>query len=140
MRILFTIVTLIALVGCATPSSVQRESDYELCRLSILRPPLQSAAAINEADRQIRIRGTNCAAYASTILQQQQQGLQQMQQGLGQMQRGLGQMQRGGSNQQQYNLNRPTQSTSTCTKIGDTSRQLYTFNSIACPPGFAPSF
>jgi hypothetical protein len=133
MRLLFITATSLALAGCATPSSVQRESDYELCRLSILRPPLQSATAINEADRQIRIRRTNCAAYASTILQQQQQGLQQMQQGLGQMQRGA-------SNQQQYNLNRPMQSTSTCTKIGDTSRQMYTFNTIACPPGFAPSF
>ncbi len=133
MRLVFITTTSLALVGCATVSEVQRLSDYEICRLSILRPPITNPGVVEEADRQIRIRGTNCAAYASTILQQQQQGLQQMQQG-------LGQMQRGGSNQQQYNLNRPTQSTSTCTKIGDTSRQLYTFNSIACPPGFAPSF
>lgn len=73
---------LLSLVGCRTPSSVQRVSDYEICRLSILRPLLQSSEAINEADRQVNARGLNCAAYAGTIFQQQQQGLQQLQHGM----------------------------------------------------------
>lgn len=68
--------------GCATPASVQHSSDYEICRLSILRPPMQSLQAINEADRQIRFRGLNCNLYATTIFQQQQIGLQQLQQGI----------------------------------------------------------
>lgn len=75
----------LAIYGCATPASVQTSSDYEICRLSLLRPPLQSPQAINEADRQIRVRGLNCNLYAATIFQQQQQGLQQLQQGLNMM-------------------------------------------------------
>ena len=73
------------LYGCATPASVQYSSDYEICRLSLLRPPLQSVQAINEADRQIRFRGLNCNLYAATIFQQQQIGLQQLQQGVNMM-------------------------------------------------------
>ena len=73
------------LYGCATPASVQNSGDYEICRLSLLRPPLQSAQAINEADRQIRVRRLNCNIYASTIFQQQQLGLQQLQQGVNMM-------------------------------------------------------
>ena len=73
------------LYGCATPASVQYSSDYEICRLSLLRPPLQSVQAINEADRQIRNRGLNCNLYAATIFQQQQIGLQQLQQGVNMM-------------------------------------------------------
>jgi ribosomal protein L19 len=106
------------LVGCETPSTVQRVSDYEIC--------------INEADRQIRVRGVNCGAYAGTILQQQQQGLNQMQQGLQQMQKGTG--------VQQQLPNRPNQTSITCTKIGDRNRTVYTFNAIACPVGYAPTY
>ncbi len=73
------------LYGCATPASVQYSSDYEICRLSLLRPPLQSVQAINEADRQIRFRRLNCNLYAATIFQQQQIGLQQLQQGVNMM-------------------------------------------------------
>lgn len=132
MRIIFS-VSAVLLASCATSTSVQSESDYEICRLSMLRPPLQSAAAINEADRQIRVRGVNCAAYAGTILQQQQQGLDQMQQG-------LRQMQQGSSIPSNQNQNRTNQMNASCTKIGDRSRQVYTFNSIACPAGYAPSY
>jgi hypothetical protein len=132
MRILFT-VSAVLLASCATPTTVQRESDYELCRLSILRPPLQSNAAINEADRQIRARGLNCAAYAGTILQQQQQGLDQMQQG-------LRLMQQGSSIPTNPNQNRTNTLGVSCTKMGDRSRQVYTFNAIACPIGYAPSY
>lgn len=131
MRLVGIIICALALVGCETPSSVQRVSDYEICRLSILRPPLQSAAAISEADRQIRVRGVNCGVYAGTILQQQQQGLEQMQQGLRQMQ------QNQSVPQQQ---NRTTQMTITCTRMGDMSRRIHTFNAIACPVGYAPSY
>jgi hypothetical protein len=131
MRLVGIIIGALALVGCETPSSVQRVSDYEICRLSILRPPLQSAAAISEADRQIRVRGVNCGAYAGTILQQQQQGLEQMQQGLRQMQ------QNPSVPQQQ---NRTTQMTINCTRMGDMSRRVHTFNAIACPVGYAPSY
>jgi hypothetical protein len=104
MRLGITFLCCLTLTGCETPTSVQRVSDYEICRLSILRPPLQSAAAINEADRQIRLRGVNCGSYASTIFQQQQQGLNQLQQGL--------------ANQQKRNepLSRPIQTT--CTRNG----------------------
>jgi hypothetical protein len=131
MKIVFYLVIGFLLIGCETPSSVQRVSDYEICRLSILRPPLQSAAAISEADRQIRVRGVNCGAYAGTILQQQQQGLEQMQQGLRQMHKNP-------SVPQQQN--RTTQMTITCTRMGDMSRRVHTFNAIACPVGYAPSY
>jgi hypothetical protein len=76
------LVPCLALFGCATPATVQRASDYEICRLSLLRPPLQSAQALAEADRQISVRRLNCAAYAGTIFQQQQEGLNQLQRGL----------------------------------------------------------
>ena len=82
ITLIFLIVPSLALFGCATPSSVQRASDYEICRLSLLRPPLQSNQAIAEADRQISARGLNCAAYAGTIFQQQQEGLNQLQRSL----------------------------------------------------------
>jgi len=73
---IFTLFSALALMaGCATPVSVQGASDYEVCRLSLLRPPLQSGTAINEADRQIRTRGLDCNTYAGTIYQQQQQGM-----------------------------------------------------------------
>ena len=132
MRLAGICIVVFTLVGCETPSTVQRVSDYEICRLSILRPPLQSAAAINEADRQIRVRGVNCGAYAGTILQQQQQGLNQMQQGLQQMQKGTG--------VQQQLPNSPNQTSISCTKIGDRNRSVYTFNAIACPVGYAPTY
>jgi|GEM_PF-6005561 len=34
----------------------------------------------------------------------------------------------------------PRSRTSTCTRIGDFSGQVVTFNSIACPAGYAPTF
>ena len=34
----------------------------------------------------------------------------------------------------------PSSRTSTCTRIGDLSGQVVTFNSIACPAGYAPTF
>jgi len=34
----------------------------------------------------------------------------------------------------------PSSRTSTCTRIGDISGQVVTFNSIACPAGYAPTF
>lgn len=135
MKKLICASTVMLLLGCATPSTVQRESDYEICRLSILRPPLQSAQAINEADRQIRMRGVNCSAYAGNILHQQQIGLQQMQQGLQMMQQGSRVQQ-----QQQLPQNqiRSYQPTVQCTRIGDWNRAVITFNGIACPIGYAP--
>ncbi len=132
MRLFLTVIAVL-LASCATPTTVQRESDYEVCRLSILRPPLQSNAAISEADRQIRVRGVNCAAYAGTILQQQQQGLDQMQQG-------LRQMQQGSSMPTNPTQNRTNTLSVACTKIGDSSSQVYKFNAIACPFGYAPSY
>ena len=75
-----TLVLTVGLDGCATPSTVRMASDYEICRLSILRPPLQSNEAIAEADRQIRARGLNCGSYAGTILQRQDEGLRELQQ------------------------------------------------------------
>ncbi len=33
----------------------------------------------------------------------------------------------------------PRQTTVSCTRIGDLSRQIYTFNGIACPAGYAPT-
>ena len=132
MRLAVICIVVSTLVGCQTPSSVQRVSDYEVCRLSMLRPPLQSDAAIKEADRQITVRGVNCGAYAGTILQQQQQGLDQMQQGLSQMQQGTGVQQRLPKS--------PNQTSISCTKIGDRNRGVYTFNAIACPAGYAPSY
>jgi hypothetical protein len=137
MKILICILTVVFLLGCATPNTVQRESDYEICRLSILRPPLQSAQAINEADRQIRIRGVNCSAYAGNILHQQQIGLQQMQQGLNMMQQGSRvQQQQQQPLQNQIKSNQPTVQ---CSRMGDWNRAVITFNGIACPIGYAPS-
>lgn len=80
--LVFITLTLPVIVGCATQSSVQRASDYEICRLSILRPPLQSSEAIAEADRQISVRGVKCERYAGTILQRREEGLRQMQQSI----------------------------------------------------------
>jgi hypothetical protein len=134
MRHIGIVIVALTLAGCETPSSVQQVSDYEICRLSILRPPLQSTAAINEADRQIRTRGVNCSAYSENILQEQQQGLQQMQQGLQMMQQGST------TQQQQQNKTRPRQPTISCSKMGDKSRAVYTFNANACPIGYAPSY
>ena len=34
----------------------------------------------------------------------------------------------------------PSSRTSTCTRIGDLSGQVVTFNNIACPAGYAPTF
>lgn len=34
----------------------------------------------------------------------------------------------------------PVQTSVSCTRIGDFSRQVFTFNGIACPAGYAPSF
>lgn len=82
LKFLFLMCVSYMVYGCATPASVQYSSDYEICRLSLLRPPLQSSQAISEADRQVRNRKLNCNLYASTIFQQQQEGLQQLQQGL----------------------------------------------------------
>lgn len=138
MKIIIHALMVALLASCATPSSVQRESEYELCRLSILRPPLQSAAAINEADRQIRIRGVNCSAYAGNILDQQQIGLQQMQQGLQMMQQGS-RVQQQQQQQQPQSQIRSNQPTVQCSRIGDWNRAVITFNGIACPIGFAPS-
>lgn len=131
MRFTAIFIIAYALIGCETPSSVQQVADYEICRLSILRPPLQSAAVISEADRQIRVRGVNCGAYAGTILQQQQQGLEQMRQGLRQMQQ---------SQSIPQQQNRTTQMNITCTRIGDMSGRVHAFNAIACPIGYAPSY
>lgn len=135
MKILICILTVVLLSGCATPSTVQRESNYEICRLSILRPPLQSAQAINEADRQIRMRGVNCSAYAGNILHQQQIGLQQMQQGLQMMQQGSRVQQQQQLPQNQIRSNQPTVQ---CSRMGDWNRAVITFNGIACPIGYAP--
>ncbi len=82
MKTVLAIFSLIGLASCATPSSVQIEPDYEICRLSLLRPPLQSRSAILEADRQILIRGINCSSYAGVIFQQQNEGLNQLQRSL----------------------------------------------------------
>jgi hypothetical protein len=94
-----------SMAGCATPVSVQRASDYEVCRLSLLRPPLQSDSAIYEADRQIKVRGLNCNSYAGTIYQQQQQGLNQ-----------LILMQQQQQQQQQQQIRTPVQTT--CSRNG----------------------
>jgi hypothetical protein len=124
-RLTATNLILLSLVGCQTPSSVQRVSDYEICRLSLLRPPLQTNAVISEADRQVSARGVNCAAYAGTIFQQQQQGLQQLQQGMTI------------PPQRQKNS---SQSIVRCIKLADKSRQVFSFNAVACPVGYAPSY
>ena len=82
MRPIFAAITLVLIVGlsgCATPATVRMASDYEICRLSIMRPPLQSNEAIAEAERQIRSRGVNCGSYAGTILQRQDEGLRELQ-------------------------------------------------------------
>jgi hypothetical protein len=34
----------------------------------------------------------------------------------------------------------PRSRTSTCTRVGDLSGQVVTFNNIACPAGYAPTF
>jgi hypothetical protein len=134
MKIIIYILTVMLLASCATPNTVQRESDYEICRLSILRPPLQSFQAINEADRQIRTRGVNCSAYAGNIMHQQQIGLQQMQQGLQMMQQGSTVQQQ----QPPKNQIKSNQPTVQCTRMGDWNRAVITFNGIACPIGYAP--
>jgi hypothetical protein len=89
MKLRRTYFALIAaiLTGCATVESVQYASDYEVCRLSILRPPLQDPAVIYEADRQIGVRGLNCALYSAQIRSAQQEGYAEMERGLSQIER-----------------------------------------------------
>lgn len=99
-----SIATLIA--GCATPVSVQSASDYEVCRLSLLRPIMQSDTALNEADNQVRNRGLNCSNYAGIIYQQQQQGINALM--IMQQQQQLQQQQQ---QQRQQQMRMPTQTT-----------------------------
>ena len=103
MKIAIVFLVVFMLSGCATPVSVQGASDYEVCRLSLLRPPLQSGTAINEADRQIRARGLDCNTYAGTIYQQQQQGMNALIQ--------LQQQQQQQQQQRQQQIRTPTQTT-----------------------------
>jgi hypothetical protein len=71
--------SLVLLSGCETTQTVQNQSNYEVCRLSLYRPPLQSADAINEADRQVRLRKLDCGTYAGAMQQQQEQALRILQ-------------------------------------------------------------
>ena len=60
----------VALVGCSTPADVRGYSDYRVCRSHILRPPLASQAALQEANNQVRIRNLDCSKYAAAIIQE----------------------------------------------------------------------
>ena len=64
-----TIALVLLLAGCATASDVAGFSDYRVCRAHILRPPLASRELLNEADREVRVRGVDCSRYAAAIMQ-----------------------------------------------------------------------
>lgn len=111
LRFLYFAFITATLTGCASVESVQYASDYEVCRLSILRPPLQDLAAIYEADRQIGVRGLNCALYSAQIRAAQQEGYDEMRRGIAQMESAL----RGATT----NSSESTSSKSSCFLTGD---------------------
>jgi len=76
------------LTGCASVASVQKASNYEVCRLAIKRPPLQPNSAIEEADRQIQYRRLDCSVYAASFAAQEAAALQMLGMGLNQMSQG----------------------------------------------------
>jgi hypothetical protein len=67
------------LVGCATPQSISTASDYEICRVSLLRPTLLSPETINQANFQVRQRRVDCSMYAAIIYQSQDEGVRELQ-------------------------------------------------------------
>jgi hypothetical protein len=73
------VVYLMILGGCATPQSISSASDYEVCRVSLLRPTLLSNETINQANYQVRLRGIDCSRYAQTIYQRQDEGIRELQ-------------------------------------------------------------
>ena len=87
MRVLIAGLFLL-LAGCASVSSVQKASNYEVCRLAIKRPPLQPNSAIEEADRQIQYRRLDCSVYAASFAAQEAAALQMLGMGLNQMSQG----------------------------------------------------
>ena len=121
MRVLLMGIVLL-LTGCAgSPvhtSSMSRNElmgidDYTLCKAATPRELYDPSANVM---MEVRRRGLDCrSVYTYTpapviVMPQQQQ------------------------------QNRTTQRTITCTRMGDMSRRVYTFNAIACPIGYAPSY
>ena len=78
MKLLLSVITILMLASCATPQSVQTASDYEICRIKLLQPPLLSTETIKQAEYQVRYRGVDCGRYASIIYQRQSEGLNEL--------------------------------------------------------------
>jgi hypothetical protein len=79
MRHLLTVFSLLSLVSCSTPQSVTRASDYEVCRIALLQPPLLTGQTIAAAEQQVRSRRLDCSRYAGVIYQQQGEGVRDLQ-------------------------------------------------------------
>ena len=58
------------IVGCANPDKIRLSSDYNICRLVILQPPLAPRENMEEAEIQVRYRKLDCSKYAAAIIQQ----------------------------------------------------------------------
>ena len=82
------IALMVLLNGCTSVASVQKASNYEVCRLAIKRPLLQTNSAIEEADRQIQYRRVDCSVYAASFAAQEAAALQMLGMGLNQMSQG----------------------------------------------------
>lgn len=78
MKLLLLIISTLMLVSCATPQSVRTASDYEVCRIMLLQPPLLSTDTIRQAEFQVRNRGVDCRRYSSLIYQRQSEGLNEL--------------------------------------------------------------
>jgi hypothetical protein len=72
-------VFVILLAGCATPQSISTASDYEICRVSLLRPTFLSPETINQANFQVRQRRVDCSKFAAIIYQRQDEGVRELQ-------------------------------------------------------------
>lgn len=70
LKYLLSAILIFQLLACANPERVRASSDYNVCRLVILQPPLAPRENMQEAERQIRLRNLDCSRYAGAIIQQ----------------------------------------------------------------------
>lgn len=79
MRFIYIVFLAAFISGCSTPQSVTKASDYEVCRIALLKPPLLSGQTIAAAEQQVRNRPVDCSRHAGRIYQQQGEGMSELQ-------------------------------------------------------------
>jgi len=131
LKIPSLLLSFIALSGCAgspvhtsslSPYQLSQIDNYTLCKGATPREAYYpSQSVLNE----VRRRGLNCASIY-------------IYSGTGELDAAAAAL---GSMSQRRQPNLPnTPSTVSCTRMGDASRQVFTFRGIACPVGYAPAF